>query len=552
MIERLRRFAGRLPLRVVLVLALVVLAAAGLLASGALVTSSLQSSLIVRVDDSLHEASETWARPREPTRQVSPGGPGPQQPPSDFYVRVSVDGDVRMESHDTLSGDPPNLSAIPDSAAGPITVDSESGAERWRVLVSTENSATDGDTVTTIVALPLDNTEAVVGRLIVLQVVVGLVVLTFLAGFGYLVVRRSLRGLAEVETITAAIADGDMSRRVPERDTRTEVGRLSAAFNVMVGRIAQAFADTAASEATARSAEAAARDSEDRMRRFVADASHELRTPLTTIRGFTELYRQGAITDVDHILQRVEGESQRMGILVEDLLMLARLDSQRPVERTPVDLLRIAGDSVHDARARDPKRSIDLEVFGDHPAVVIGDDARLRQVLTNLVNNAMRHTPADASITVRVGVLESGNRATSGEQPGGDAGHDGPPPGAVPERPARGMPAATAVLEVVDTGQGMTEEQAARVFERFYRADASRSRGSGGGAGLGLSIVRAIVAAHGGRVELSTAPGRGSRFSVLLPGILLPPNDTDPAADEPTEELPGIPAADRPSGHARS
>ena len=206
------------------------------------------------------------------------------------------------------------------------------------------------------------------------------------------------------------------------------------------------------------------------MRQFVADASHELRTPLTSIRGFAELYGMGAATDeadVRRMMRRVEDEASRMGVLVEDLLLLARLDQQRPLERAPVDLLEIASDVVHDARVVAPARSIDLEVHAATPPVVLGDEFRLRQVVHNLMTNAITHTPDGTPITVIVST------------------DDGTAP--------------RAVIEVADAGPGLTDEQTTRVFERFYRADTSRSR-SAGGTGLGLSIVAGIVAAHGGRV----------------------------------------------------
>ncbi len=223
------------------------------------------------------------------------------------------------------------------------------------------------------------------------------------------------------------------------------------------------------------------------MRRFVADASHELRTPLTTIRGFAELYKQGASNDTDMMMGRIESESRRMGVLVEDLLMLARLDAQRPLEHKPVDLLAIAADTVHGARVVAPDRTIDLEVLdGPGTPEVLGDDVRLRQVLGNLVTNALTHTPADASVTVRVGTVDT-----------------------------------DAVLEVADTGQGLSEVDRERVFERFYRTDSSRSRsgGTGGGSGLGLSIVAALVAAHGGTVDVDSIPGQGSTFRVRIPRL---------------------------------
>lgn len=221
------------------------------------------------------------------------------------------------------------------------------------------------------------------------------------------------------------------------------------------------------------------------MRRFVADASHELRTPLTTIRGFAELYRQGAMSDITLLMNRIEGESARMGLLVEDLLMLARLDAQRPLETKPVDVLSVAADAVHDAEAVAPERDITLRLLpGPGIPEVVGDDARLRQVLGNLVGNAIRHTPQDASIEICVGTTDT-----------------------------------SVLLEVRDTGPGLSEEEAQHVFERFYRADSSRTRESGG-SGLGLSIVAALVAAHGGTVTVDSAPGVGATFRVELPRVV--------------------------------
>ena len=229
------------------------------------------------------------------------------------------------------------------------------------------------------------------------------------------------------------------------------------------------------------------------MRRFVADASHELRTPLTTIRGFAELYRQGAGRDPaerDRLMRRIEDQAARMGLLVEDLLLLARLDRQRPLDLDPVDLLALAAEAVNDAQAVAPDRRIELVLgTGDGEVgtalVVLGDSQRLRQVLANLVNNALTHTPAGSPVEVRVGAVVLDDR-----------------PGAA--------------VEVVDHGPGLTPEQAERVFERFYRADPARSHADGG-TGLGLSIVAALVAVHGGTVQVDSVPGRGARFRVLLP-----------------------------------
>jgi two-component system OmpR family sensor kinase len=348
-------------------------------------------------------------------------------------------------------------------------------------------------------------------------------------------VRASLRPLTEIEHTAAAIAAGDLSSRVPYHDPRTEMGRLSRSLNVMLAHVESAFRARAKSEA-------AARHSEERMRRFLADASHELRTPLTAIRGYAEYYRQrgglkngsAAVTgaagetadisaaagatetaagapaaattvpgplasasadgdpltkvDMDRIMERVEQESSRMGGLVEDMLVLARVDQQRPIERRPVDLLTLTADAVQDARIVAPSRSIDLAVGTGAAFLVLGDEARLRQVISNLMNNALTHTPDGSPISVRI---------LAGYQQGNPA---------VP----------CAILEVTDHGPGLTEEQASRVFERFYRADQARARRTGG-SGLGLAIVQALVAAHGGTVSLDTAPAHGATFRITLP-----------------------------------
>jgi two-component system OmpR family sensor kinase len=351
-----------------------------------------------------------------------------------------------------------------------------------------------------------------VSRLIWTEVVVGAAVLALLAAAGVAAIRTSLRPLRQIEHTAEAIAAGDLTRRVPEPEPgeppRTELGRLARALNAMLTQIESAFAARAASEA--------------RMRQFVADASHELRTPLTTIRGFAELYRQGAASspeEAGRLVRRIEDEAARMGLLVEDLLLLARLDQERPLEREAVELPVIVSDAVHAARAIDPDRPIALEVrSGGVPLVVEGDDARLRQVVGNLLSNGLTHTPAWAPVTVRL-------RAESG----------------------------VGVIEVADRGPGLTPEQTERVFERFYRVDSARSRPAGaggrasnggtgggdgrlggngradgaGGSGLGLAIVAALVAAHRGTVEVESVVGQGATFRVRLP-LAAERNPADP------------------------
>ncbi len=466
-----RRLRASLSLRLALVAALLLLAACGLTTSGIAVTSILRHSLIQRVDQTLKEASRGWAQaPRGslPVRR----GPTLDRPPSDFFVRyVTVDGHTTTVVND--SNAEPALPSNNDVGPQPTTVGSvDKSGVQWRVV---SVRAPNGRLVT--VAYDLSEIQQTVRSLVLLQFGIGAAVLLLLGVAGSWVVHRSLRPLTEVEKTAAAIAAGQLDRRVPERDPRTEVGRLSQALNGMLAQIQQAFASSEASAEKART-------SEERMRRFITDASHELRTPLTTMRGFAELYRQGAARDMEMVMSRIESESRRMGLLVDDLLLLARLDAQRPIEHNRVDLLALASDAVHDAQAVAPNRKITLEVLdGPGTPEVLGDEPRLRQVLSNLVTNALQHTPESADITVRVGT-----------------------------------DADDAILEVVDEGPGMSQQDALRIFERFYRTDSSRARISGG-SGLGLSIVDSVVNAHGGVVTVTTAPGQGCRFYVSLPRI---------------------------------
>jgi two-component system OmpR family sensor kinase len=452
-----------LPLRVTLVVVVVSLSGLGLTVSGLAAIQSLHGYLQDRVDTQLREALQS---PGDLQRALNGGGPGRPQPFGLIYVSVAG---VSTPLPDDAA--PPRLPSTARTNGHPFTVSSTSGSTRWRVV---EALNVNNDVLA--VAVSLDEVRGTVHKLVRIEQVVGLLVLLALGGGAFVVVRRSLRPLVEVEVAAEAVAGGDLSRRVPEGDARTEIGSLSRSFNTMVAQVEEAFAEREASEAEAR-------HSEEKMRRFVGDASHELRTPLTSIRGFAELYRQGALpaqADVDRAMSRVESEAARMGLLVEDLLMLARLDQQRPLEHVPVDLLELARDAVQDARAVDPSRTVSLEVVAAGPApVVSGDAARLRQVLGNLVGNALTHTTAD--VTVRV--------ATTSE---------------------------SATVEVEDKGPGIPVEERPRVFERFYRADVSRTRASGG-TGLGLSIVAALVAAHRGSVEVLDTPGGGATFRVTLP-----------------------------------
>jgi two-component system OmpR family sensor kinase len=495
----------RIPLRVKLVTSVLALVAAALVVISVTTAFFLHSYLIGQVDGELR-ATGTRIQSVKPTR-----GTVSLNLPTDYIVVLTdpQTGLADTYDYDTARFTPRDLPRWPADAAGfdqqpgePFTARARDSSVRWRVLYLELPSGQRA-----LVGQHLVDIDLAVRQLVWIDVLVGGVVLVLLASLGAAIVRTSLKPLVEIERTAAAIASGDLSRRVPDPEPgephpHSELGRLSRALNAMLTQIEAAFTARAASESAARSAEAAARDaagaaraseararrSEERMRQFVADASHELRTPLTTIRGFAELYRQGAVADpadVARLMRRIEDEGARMGLLVEDLLLLARLDRERPLTLAPVELPVLAADAVQAAQAVAPDRPVALEVApGSGPLVVLGDDARLRQVLGNLMTNALTHTPPEASVTLRL-------RAEPG----------------------------TAVVEVADTGPGLTPEQAERVFERFYRVDAARTRRAGGntGTGLGLAIVAALVAVHQGSVEVDRTPGGGATFRVRLP-----------------------------------
>jgi two-component system, OmpR family, sensor kinase len=477
----------RTPLWVRLISATLALVALGLTLTGLVGVRLLRGYLVDQVDDQLEDASQSLRRGGMTGLQLE------QVIPSQFHLtKLDPEGGTVIAARSPLAPSQPEvpdltLAETVERAGEPFTVDAVAGGGSWRAVAL---PYADG-TGTLVMATSLDEVDATVDRLRHIDVLVGLAVLGGLGLVGVSMVRTALRPLAEIELTAAAIGRGDLSRRVPDHHPGTETGRLSRALNAMLEQIERAFGARAASEVRAR-------ESEQRMRQFVADASHELRTPLTSIRGFAELHRQGAVTDpaeVSRLLGRIEDEAKRMGLLVDDLLLLARLDQQRPLELAPVALDDVAAAAVEAARVAAPDRPVGLEVAGDgQPLVVEGDEARLHQVVANLLDNALAYSPAGTPVIVRVG----------------RAGRDG---------------ADLASVEVVDQGPGLTPEQAERVFERFYRVDAARSR-SLGGTGLGLSIVAAIVAAHGGTVEVDSSPGAGATFRVLLP----------PAGDGPSDD----------------
>ncbi|HEU5469918.1 MAG TPA: ATP-binding protein [Actinophytocola sp.] len=475
----------RWTLRARLVAALLVLATVALGGFGVASVLLIRKSQLDRVDQQLGELS---TRPGMARRAQPPPGPGRVSLPTDYRIAVYTGAGqpVDMFGQDAGESGGPRLPAIDQASAQarsrqPVTVADRAGGPSWRVRV-----VPDGDGFTAV-AMSLATVESTTRQLVVIEVVAGSLLLVMLGSVGFSVVRLGLRPLTRMEQTAAAIAGGDLDQRVPETDARTETGRLGRALNTMIGRLSMAVRQRERSEA--------------RMRRFVADASHELRTPLTSIRGFAELYRRGGATaesDVDRLMGRIEEEAVRMGRLVDDLLLLARLDEQRALEAEEVDLVVLAADAVHDVSARDPDRPVRLET-PDGPVRVTGDEHRLRQVTMNLVTNAVTHTPPGTPVTVTV----SAGRGAAG-RPVASAGA------------LRDGPVEAAVLEVRDRGEGIPAEAAPLVFDRFYRVDAARSRRSGG-TGLGLAITAAIVAAHGGRIDLHSRPGVGSTFRVLLP-----------------------------------
>jgi two-component system OmpR family sensor kinase len=402
---------------------------------------------------------------------------------------------------------------------GPYTVAGYDGTP-WRVMAYSLGH-TD---LTGVSGVSLRDVESTSTNLIAIDSAVAGLLLLMLVLAASSVVRIGLRPLTRMEHTAAEIVDtDDLARRVTDVDPHTEPGRLGSALNAMLSRVEAAVHARTASE--------------QRLRQFLADASHELRTPLTSIQGFAELYRRGGTPpgpELDEAMGRIESEVGRMRLLVNDLLLLARLDEERPLARHPVDLLGVAAETVRDAHIRVPTRFVQLAALDDasdtfEPVTVIGDAERLRQVATNLVSNALQHTGDNTRIVVRVGRSRVAALSGSGPMAGDAVTGDPSAPAAFM---GRELPpdVAVAVLEVADTGPGMERVDAERVFERLFRTERSRDRRHGG-AGLGLAIVAAIVQAHGGRVELMTAPGAGSRFRVLLPAQATDPGDELMAGD---------------------
>ncbi|MBI9001091.1 HAMP domain-containing histidine kinase [Corynebacterium sp. CCM 9185] len=445
----------RLPLRTSLILIVLLMTATGLGLSAIVVSGVMRDYTYAQIDDQLEEALRTWADSDIPRLEAD----GPRLPSSFYLEKIYPDGTTL-----TFNAS----SAVPDIAGVvpgeyPVTVESVPGSGEdvgWRVMAAASGG------VTTVVGYSLVVEKAMLRSLLFFQFIVGLLVLATVGGIARWIVRRALHPLREVEKTAVAIAGGDLNRRVPEWPVTTEVGQLAESLNIMLTRL-QRSVDSA-------------RTKEEQMRRFVGDASHELRTPLTGVRGFAELYRSGATRDVDMVLGRIEQEAGRMSVLVEDLLALTRAE-EAPMDPRPVDMRSVCLDVVTTMRAAHPNREIRVVDTAPEAAVVAGDPQRLHRVIGNLVGNALLHAGVDATVTLGLGV-------------------DGK----------------TLVVTVADDGCGMTEEDTRHIFNRFYRADASRSRASGG-SGLGLAIVKSLVESHDGVVGVRSAPGEGSVFTVRLP-----------------------------------
>ncbi|MDX6560404.1 MAG: two-component system, OmpR family, sensor kinase [Gaiellales bacterium] len=469
--ERIGAAVRGMSLRARLLLVLVVLSAAGLLAADVATYLTLRSFLLARVDRTLATSAAGISRT-----------PGPPDAGIERLARLGVltpgmyveirgsDGSVLLKGVLRRPGETAPTPAVPPgfgpsgNATRKITVGAAKGGARFRLLAEPLPFSRG----TLILGAPLRETDDTLGRLKRIELLVACAVIASAVLLGLWLISASLRPLRRIEETAAAIGAGDLSQRVEPDGGTTEIGRLGGALNAMLGQIEDAFAERSASEA--------------RLRRFISDASHELRTPVAAVSAYAELFDRGARDRPDDLARSMTGiqrETRRMGLLVSDLLLLARLDQGRPLEAGPVELSALAGEAVDASHAMEPSRPLSLEA--PEAVMVTGDAERLRQVIDNLLANVRAHTPAMAAAAVRVSRVGS-----------------------------------TAVLEVADAGAGMEAEQAAHAFERFFRGDPSRSRDHGG-AGLGLAIVASIVEAHGGTVAVESTPGAGTTFRVTLP-----------------------------------
>jgi two-component system OmpR family sensor kinase len=468
--------------KLTLAVAVVLLVATTLLAVA--VVRGVQSSAVQQIDQQLLDIASRpisgagappGVSPRPPDQDGAESSDASEDEVEARYRLIAeayydVDGTLVATTHAGFTDDPEPLPSLPETAppgslpTNPVTVPAVDGSLEYRVLAVEEAEGT------RVIAISLANVQTTMDDLVRLVLFAGGVVVLGASLVSWVIIRRSLQPIDNMIDTAGVIAAGDLSQRIDHPEDGTEIGRLAKALDDMLAQLDTAFAEREASE--------------EQLRRFAADASHELRTPVAAIRGYAELYQQGGIPpgkSLDRAIARIGSESTRMGRLVEDLLLLARLDQQQPLEWSQVDLSVLVRDAAADVRALDPDRSVTAEASG--PVVVRGDERRLRQVVTNLVTNARTHTPEGTPIHLRARLDTA---------------------------------SAEAVLEVADEGPGIDPEIRTRVFDRFFRGDKSRKVGTGG-SGLGLSIVAGVVSAHGGGVDIADFDPHGASFVVRLP-----------------------------------
>jgi two-component system OmpR family sensor kinase len=489
-----------MSLRLRLVAGLAAVLAGAMLVAGVLIAGLLHAGLVDRIDKELNAIANSGSIQRLVTVETSDSSGGR----SIAVIRLGRGGSITLalpsgfpDSPDPLPALPSYAGGVPASAIGHvIELPSVDGSMRYRVLLVSGRLG-----AVLALAAPLTSVDTAMSTLVRLLLLIGIGTLIVVLVVAWLIVRHGLLPVERMADAAGRIAAGDLAHRTGVAHDGSEVGRLGAAFDQMLDRVQGAFTQQQA-------ALVAKEDSEARLRRFVADASHELRTPVTAIRGYAELYQAGGLAKpeaLESAMGRIGGESRRMGLLVDDLLLLARLDQGRQLRRDPVDLSVVCDDAVADLRAAAPSRPIVATV--DAGVVVIGDDDRLRQVAGNLLGNVHVHTQAETPLEVilRETATPDGTR--------------------------------WAELRVVDHGPGIPPEHASRVFDRFYRADAGRSRETGG-SGLGLSIAASIVEAHGGRLWHEATPGGGATFGSLLP---LAGQASSPSLTASSQPAPGQP-----------
>lgn len=469
---------GSLSLRTQLVVLTSLLIALAIAVTSAVTLTVLRSQLEDKLDDELRSNVSNIVEYMRTETDLPESGPLVE---FQAFLLDPEGNVVRQISSNTVDAPPPTLSGWTTEKVEKYTdkgfnVLSARGNTEWRIMPFPMSTPAG---YSLIMAVPLAPTNTVMTLVALIALIFAAATLFASIAMTWVLVTRAFEPLARVEQTAARIAAGDLSQRIETYNPHTELGHLSASLNTMLSRIEEAFETQ--------------KQSELKMRRFVSDASHELRTPLVTIRGYSELYRHGALQDdaaMKNAMGRIEGEAKRMGQMVEDLLTLARIDESRPLDSRPLDLFNLALDATNDAFASAPDREVDL--VGLTPdadpvsAPIFGDEAKIRQLLANLMGNALRYTPAGSPLEVAVGVR---------------SGQDGAP---------------RSVVEIRDHGPGIAEEDRQKVFERFYRSDTSRTRETGG-TGLGLAIVAGIVGQHHGTVVVEETPGGGATFVIEIP-----------------------------------